>query len=331
MAGTTFVLGDDEDDEPLMVVVARKRKAQAEEAAVQKAQVEKPKTRTKRGAKAKDAQQARVSAVKTECVEVSVQSVPPREPKKRGGKTGKTAAKAIAEAVKVEPAPDVAVAAVAKENTATSGKTKRSPRKKAATEAPADVLVPVISWGVPDSELVDTTTVQSTRKRQDKAAPKKTAAKKKTKKENKQTAPPTRSESQDTKTWRPPHTLAPPAAHLELGAEGDVGVKWDEKGFGCMELSALPWIAGVGYRAVEVRFEERDVLFGESRSSIHCCAELTRDTVGAQSRLCHALCRSEIRMSFRRCWFPRSLGKRMEDGARLEREMNYFVRLTDSW
>ncbi|RDX42397.1 hypothetical protein OH76DRAFT_1411165 [Lentinus brumalis] len=54
-------------------------------------------------------------------------------------------------------------------------------------------------------------------------------------------------------------------AHLELiGGAGGEGVKWDEKGFGCMELSALPWIAGVGYRAVEVRFGERDVLFGES-------------------------------------------------------------------
>ncbi len=88
LAGSTFVLDDEEDDgespssvapillsyihgaEPLMIVVARKRKAQAEEATAQA----EPKTRAKRGAKVKDAKQAAAVTVKTESDEVIVQS-----------------------------------------------------------------------------------------------------------------------------------------------------------------------------------------------------------------------------------------------------------------
>ncbi|TFK84762.1 hypothetical protein K466DRAFT_588655 [Polyporus arcularius HHB13444] len=281
LAGSTFVLNDEEDDEPLMIVVARRRKAQAEDAT---AQAEKPKTRAKRGAKAKDAKQAAAVTVKTESDEVTGQSVPPRQPKKRRCK--KSTAKASAAAVKVEPAPEavVAAAASAKENTS-PGKAKKPQGRKAAAEDPTadDVLVPIIAWGAADPEVLDTPQqAQSTSKKTKKTSKKKT-------KENRQTAAPTRSESQDTKTWRPPHTLAHSMAHLELiGGAGGEGVKWDEKGFGCMELSALPWIAGVGYRAVEVRFGERDVLFEpavprvvEEREKDELSALLVPEVIGA--------------------------------------------------
>ncbi|RPD53856.1 hypothetical protein L226DRAFT_617269 [Lentinus tigrinus ALCF2SS1-7] len=280
LAGTTFVLEDDEDDEPLMVVLARKRKAQSQAevanvantanvANIAKMQTEKPKKRSKRGVKAKTA------TVKAECVEEQVQQVPPVPPKKRGRR--KNATKATAAAVKVEPAPMEAVVADAVQDSPVQGSSKaKTPESnlkdaEATEDAAVDVVVPVISWGAKDS--IDGEQAHAP---EDTAKPKTKKKKSKKTKENAAKGAktgPARSESQDTKTWRPPHTLVHPPAHLELvgggvsvsvrvGEErGGEPVRWDEKGFGCMELSALPWIAGVGYRAVEVRFGEKDVLF----------------------------------------------------------------------
>ena len=92
MAGTTFVLDDDEDDrewpslsglvpfahadmhqcpaEPLMIVLARRRKALAEDAKAAKMQKQKP--RAKRVAKTKEKEKA--VKVKTECVEEQMQN-----------------------------------------------------------------------------------------------------------------------------------------------------------------------------------------------------------------------------------------------------------------
>lgn len=149
----------------------------------------------------------------------------------------------------------------------------------------------VVEWGLKDS--IDTLNPGQTKEKGqarmdggEATATGKKAATSKRKRAKKGSAKaattPIRSESQDTRTWRPPHTLVHPSAHLSLvsgrgragvGVAVEVddgsgeGVKWDENGFGCMELSALPWIAGVGYKPVEVRFEKKDVLFGESRSA----------------------------------------------------------------
>lgn len=70
---------------------------------------------------------------------------------------------------------------------------------------------------------------------------------------------PPRSEESFKGRKHPPRTYLYPSTHFTALE----GVEWDDAGFECMELSALPWIAGAGYAALEVRFGKRDVLFGE--------------------------------------------------------------------
>ncbi|KAI0750532.1 hypothetical protein C8Q74DRAFT_373909 [Fomes fomentarius] len=94
-------------------------------------------------------------------------------------------------------------------------------------------------------------------------------------------ATPPRSESFKGRK-HPPRTYLYPSTHLTALE----GVKWDDTGLECMELSALPCIAGAGYMALEMRLGKRDVLFGERFIPV----VLADGSVERRDRRCAVVC-----------------------------------------
>ncbi|KAI0737163.1 hypothetical protein C8Q80DRAFT_1214568 [Daedaleopsis nitida] len=333
-----FVLDDDEDDEPLCIVLARRRQnpaspTEAKEKAPKqnknkqtKGQEQEQKqeqkhasageqlnkARGKRKVKVEDASQAQqlhVADVRVKTENANDGSAPSTTvPQKRGRKKntqpvlsvdphaqlgtavdGEASAAGVV-SVKIEPATVRSTKKRAPAQRKPRG--KKAPTTEVKAEATASVLVPVRNWDAAANATTITSAAPVPAETKGKGKGKKQACTPKGKgrahrqrKDVTHAAPvPQGPSSQwtpadqhaddadvaalpDVRPYHgpkhPPRTCTHPAQHV-LTVEHGLG--YDEAGFECMELSALPWLAAVGYKAVEVRFGAREVLFGECSS-----------------------------------------------------------------
>lgn len=135
---------------------------------------------------------------------------------------------------------------------------------------------------------------------------------------------PPRSEESFKGRKHPPRTYLYPSTHLTALE----GVKWDDAGFECMELSALPWIAGAGYAALEVRFGKRDVLFGER----FLLAVLADGSVECRDRRCAFVCVQTRRFQgVYGVWRRRGALSEVRERARLSSRRSLEVRSPVAW
>ncbi|KAI0704786.1 hypothetical protein C8Q76DRAFT_752823 [Earliella scabrosa] len=279
LSSAAFVLDDDEDDQPLKIVLAKRRQhnapvpASASASRSTKPKSNKPKASRKRRVEVADAAQ-RVAEVKVESSEPGFEqpaSTAKAKPKGRAARKKAAPVSEVTVSVKVE----TSAAPSTDANTTTPGK-KRAPRGKSAKARGENARKNTAGGILVAMEASVTVTARKvgSSKAMGKAKGKKAAVlpKEDAQANAKASAKATAEWSLDVRQSpefvpvpppvyhgpkHPPRTLVHPSAHLAALED----VKWDEAGFECMELSALPWIAGSGYAPLQVRFGKGEVLF----------------------------------------------------------------------
>ncbi|KAH9846314.1 hypothetical protein C2E23DRAFT_853412 [Lenzites betulinus] len=252
--GEVLVLDDDEEDEPLAIVVARRKAVCVVKSEPVEAKLQSSKPATKRATQSsavKTKRRVASTTVKTEECGTSTTSGPVAAPPKKKRPTRAKGAKKT----KVEPVEEGTIN-LARMSTTTAPSATLKPKKATKRAAPADKDAPALSELArkrPRKSKVPTKSQPGpTRQTAPVSNDGASAVSQPETAESSFTAiqmrislrrtpsPPTRRESYKGNK-HPPRTVAYVQEHLQaLGT-----VHWDVAGFECMELSALPWLAGI--------------------------------------------------------------------------------------